>query len=61
MRVRTFGEEDAPETPRSELPMVSGQPLEKIAADTERDFWMTAEQAVAYGLVSRVVSRADDA
>ena len=38
----------------------TGQPFEKVHADTERDFWMSAEEAVAYGLVSRVVSRAED-
>ena len=38
----------------------TGQPIEKVAADTERDFWMSAEEAVAYGLVSRIVERADD-
>ncbi len=38
----------------------TGQALEKVHADTERDFWMSAEEAVAYGLVSRVVTRADE-
>lgn len=33
----------------------TGQPLEKIAADTERDFWMSAEQAVEYGLVNQII------
>ena len=34
----------------------TGQPLEKIEADTERDNWMTAEEAVAYGLVDQVIT-----
>ena len=34
----------------------TGQPLEKLKADMERDNFMTAEQAVAYGLADRVVS-----
>jgi len=33
----------------------TGQPLEKIARDTERNHWLTADEAVAYGLVGRVV------
>lgn len=39
----------------------TGQPLEKIQAETERNLWMTAEQAKDYGLVSRIVERLDDA
>ena len=34
----------------------TGQPLEVIAADTERDRWMTAEEAKAYGLIDQVVA-----
>ena len=33
----------------------TGQPLEKVSADTERDNWMSAEEAKEYGLVDRVV------
>jgi ATP-dependent Clp protease protease subunit len=36
----------------------TGQPLEKIARDTDRNHWMTAEEAKAYGLVGRIVQRA---
>jgi len=35
----------------------TGQPLEKIEADTERDFFMAAEEAKAYGLVDEVMER----
>jgi ATP-dependent Clp protease protease subunit len=35
----------------------TGQPVEKIEADTERDFFMSAEEAKAYGLIDQVVSR----
>ncbi len=35
----------------------TGQPLEKIAEDTERDFFMSAEEAQDYGLIDRVISR----
>lgn len=34
----------------------SGQPLEKVAADTERDNFMDAEAALAYGLIDKVVT-----
>jgi ATP-dependent Clp protease protease subunit len=38
----------------------TGQPLEKIARDTERNHWLNAEEAVAYGLVGRIVFSATD-
>ncbi len=34
----------------------SGQPLDKIAADTDRDFFMTAQQAIDYGLADAIVT-----
>jgi len=34
----------------------TGQPLEVIEVDTERDNYMTAEEAVAYGLIDKVVT-----
>jgi ATP-dependent Clp protease protease subunit len=33
----------------------TGQPIEKIAADTDRDFVMTAEEAKAYGIIDEVI------
>lgn len=36
----------------------TGQSIEKITRDTERNFWMSAEEAVAYGLCNRVISSA---
>ncbi len=33
------------------------QPLEKIAIDTERDNWMTAEDAIAYGIIDEIMSK----
>jgi len=33
----------------------TGQPLDKVAKDTDRDYWMNAEEAVAYGLLSRTL------
>ena len=35
----------------------TGQPLEKIAADTDRDNFLDAEAALAYGLIDKVVSK----
>ncbi len=35
----------------------TGQPLEKIEADTERDFFMSASEAKNYGLIDQVISR----
>ena len=34
----------------------SGQPIEVIERDTERDHWMSAEEALAYGLIDQVVT-----
>jgi ATP-dependent Clp protease protease subunit len=34
----------------------TGQPLEKVLQDIDRDYWMSAEEAVDYGLVGRVIS-----
>lgn len=38
----------------------TGQPVETVAADSERDRWFTAEQALAYGMVDKVVDQVDD-
>ncbi len=35
----------------------TGQSLERIAADTERDYFMSAEQAKAYGIIDQVVDK----
>jgi ATP-dependent Clp protease protease subunit len=35
----------------------TGQPYERVARDTERNFWMTAKEACEYGLVHRIVER----
>ncbi|MEO6897990.1 MAG: ATP-dependent Clp protease proteolytic subunit [Caldimonas sp.] len=33
----------------------TGKPFEKVTADMERDYWMSADEAVAYGIVARVI------
>lgn len=38
----------------------TGQPLEKIERDTNRNFWLSAEDAVDYGLVGHIVQNASE-
>ncbi len=33
----------------------TGRPVEQIAADTERDKWMTAQEALEYGIVDKII------
>ena len=35
----------------------SGQPYEKVFADGDRDYWMSAQEAVDYGMVDRILSK----
>ena len=43
-----------------EIAAETGQTFEKVVHDTERNYWLGAEEAKAYGLVSRVVSNASE-
>lgn len=36
------------------------QPFEKVMADTERDYWMSAEQALDYGLIDHIFQKRTD-
>ena len=38
----------------------TGKPLAQVTSDMERDFWMSADEAVSYGIVSRVIERQQD-
>jgi ATP-dependent Clp protease protease subunit len=38
----------------------TGQPLEKVSKDTDRNFWMGAQQAIEYGLVGKIVNSIDE-
>lgn len=38
----------------------TGQPLEKVEHDTDRNFWMSAKEAVDYGLVGKIIATADE-
>jgi ATP-dependent Clp protease, protease subunit len=35
----------------------TGQPEDKVMADAERDYWMGAEEAKAYGMVDEIINR----
>ncbi|MBR5669427.1 MAG: ATP-dependent Clp protease proteolytic subunit, partial [Spirochaetales bacterium] len=35
----------------------TGTALETVAADTDRDHWLDAEQALSYGLISRIAAK----
>lgn len=43
-----------------EIAAETGQSYEKVLSDTERNFWMSAEEAKNYGLVGKIVARAED-
>jgi len=43
-----------------EIASETGQSYERVVQDTERNFWMGAEEAVKYGLAARVVKTASD-
>jgi ATP-dependent Clp protease protease subunit len=40
--------------------MATGQPIERIETDTDRDFWMGPAEAISYGLVGRVINNASE-
>ena len=44
---------------RQILSDASGQPIEKVQADTERDNYLTAAEALDYGLIDRSVTSRD--
>ena len=37
----------------------SGQPFEKVAADSDRDYWMSAAEAAEYGMIDKVLVNPD--
>ncbi len=36
----------------------TGQPLKRIEKDSDRDYWMTSEESVKYGLVDKIITKA---
>jgi ATP-dependent Clp protease protease subunit len=39
------------------LATASGQPLERVNRDTDRDFYLNAQEAIAYGLADKIVEK----
>ncbi len=37
----------------------SGQPFDKVERDSDRDYWMTSEEALAYGMIDRILVKAN--
>jgi ATP-dependent Clp protease protease subunit len=40
------------------IALETGQNMEKVGRDSDRNFWMSAEEALAYGLVARIIKSA---
>jgi len=38
----------------------TGNPFEQVEKDTDRDYWMSAQEAVKYGLISKVITNRDE-
>ena len=38
----------------------TGMDLERVTSDTDRNYWMAAEEAIAYGMVTRIISEMSD-
>jgi ATP-dependent Clp protease, protease subunit len=38
----------------------TGQPLEKVDNDTDRNYWLNAKEAVDYGIVNKIISKYDE-
>ena len=38
----------------------TGTPFKQVEKDTDRDYWMSVEEAASYGLLSRVIHRQSD-
>ena len=55
IRTEEFTHEDFEEANRI-IAEKSGQSVEKVTKDSERDHYMSAEEACAYGLIDKVVS-----
>jgi ATP-dependent Clp protease protease subunit len=38
----------------------TGQPLERVAKDTDRNYWMSPSEALEYGIVGKIIKSASD-
>ena len=36
----------------------TGQPIERVRKDSDRNYWMSAEEAIAYGMTARIIKSA---
>ena len=37
----------------------TGKSFQQVEKDTDRDYWMSAEEAMEYGLISKIISKRD--
>ena len=42
------------------IALETGQPIDKVQKDSDRNFWMSAEEALEYGLISKVIQSVND-
>ncbi len=42
------------------ISLETGQTIEKVESDTKRNFWMSAEEALKYGLISKIIRTSDE-
>lgn len=38
----------------------TGQPIEKVNKDTDRNYWLSAEDAISYGIVNKIITSQDE-
>ncbi len=38
----------------------TGKSIAQVEKDTDRDYWLSAEEALEYGLISKIISRRDE-
>lgn len=38
----------------------TGTALEKVSKDTDRDYWLNAEESIEYGLISKIITKRSD-
>ena len=43
------------------IALETGQPVEKVAKDSDRNFWMDANEALNYGLITKIITSPDEA
>ncbi|MCK5673850.1 MAG: ATP-dependent Clp protease proteolytic subunit, partial [Spirochaetales bacterium] len=38
----------------------TGQKIARVEKDTDRDYWMNAEESITYGLISKIITKRED-